>query len=342
LLSQKRIYNHIHYISFFFPMLTDVFIYIILALISFFPIVIWAYIFSYIDDNPLNKKRFFVGVVWWALSVVPILYMDRILAILDFKYLNTFYFISEIGSFFSSIEFAFSLALFLLILVFFSFFLWSSIHKFKKVIKVYLKNILVFLVFIWVLSLVVYFLNMIFSKIDFEISDGVVFWDILFNSFKLIVFYYLLVAFIEESSKHFNFLQSSIFHIDSIKTWVLYAIFVALWFSLIENMLYLYNLYIQQGLGWELLKLFFFRSTFAVIVHVLSSSVVAYYFSKALLLYREKDLSVPYLKIFSFGLVIWVFLHMFFDVALTLGFSFVMFFYFIGGYLYVSSIFYKE
>jgi hypothetical protein len=41
----------------------DIFFYIALALISFFPIVIWAYIFSYIDDNPLNKKRFFVGVL---------------------------------------------------------------------------------------------------------------------------------------------------------------------------------------------------------------------------------------------------------------------------------------
>jgi hypothetical protein len=44
-------------------MLETVFIYIILALISFFPIVIWAYTFSYIDDNPLNKKRFLVGVL---------------------------------------------------------------------------------------------------------------------------------------------------------------------------------------------------------------------------------------------------------------------------------------
>jgi len=323
-------------------MFTDIFIYIILALISFFPIVIWAYIFSYIDNNPLNKKRFIVGVIWGALSVVPILYMDKILEILDFKYLNIFYYISEVGSLFSSIEFGFSLALFLLIIVLFSFFLWTSIHKFKKVVKVYLKNILVFLVFIALLSLVIYFLNILFSKFNFEISGGVMFGDIAFNSLKLIIFYYLLVAFIEESSKHFNFLQSSIFHIDSIKTWVLYALFVALWFSLIENMLYLYNLYIQKGLWWELLKLFFFRSTFAVIVHVLCSSVVAYYFSKALILYREKDLSFPYLKIFSFWLVIGVLLHMFFNVAMDLGFSSVMFLYFIGWYLYVSSIFYKE
>jgi len=107
-------------------------------------------------------------------------------------------------------------------------------------------------------------------------------------------------------------------------------------------MLYLYNYYSQVGLSKDLLQLYFFRSVFSVVVHILSSSVVAYYFSKALLLYRDHDLSFPYLKIFSFGLLISILLHLFFDVALTLGFSAVMFIYFIGGYLYVSSIFYKE
>jgi RsiW-degrading membrane proteinase PrsW (M82 family) len=183
---------------------------------------------------------------------------------------------------------------------------------------------------------------LVFSRVDFAISEPISFWNIIFNSFWLIIFYYLVVAFIEESSKHFNFLQSSVLSINSIKDWVLYAIFVALWFSLIENMLYLYNYYISYGLTSELVQIYFWRSLFSVIVHVLSSSVVAYYFSKALLLYRKKDLSLSYLKIFSYWLFVSILLHLFFDVALTLGFTFIMFIYFIWSYLYVSSIFYKE
>ena len=339
----KNIYNYcnLEFIVIFF-MLENIFIYIILALISFFPIVIWAYIFSYIDDNPLNKKRFFVGVLWWAIAVVPILHMDKILEILDFKYLNIFYFVSEIKWLFTSLEFWISMSLFLLIIVLFSFLLWWFINRFKEISKIYFKNILVFLVFIWLLSVTIFILNILFSKIDFAISNPINFGNIIFDSFKLIVFYYLLIAFIEESSKHFNFLQSSVLSINSIKDWVLYAIFVALWFSLIENMLYLYNYYIAYWMNSELIKIYFFRSAFSVIVHVLSSSVVAYYFSKALLLYREKDLSLPYLKIFSFWLLISILLHLVFDVALTLGFGTIMFIYFIWGYLYVSSIFYKE
>jgi RsiW-degrading membrane proteinase PrsW (M82 family) len=304
--------------------------------------VIWAYIFSYIDDNPLNKKRFFVGVLWWALSVVPILHMEKIINFFKVEYLNTFYFASQIKDFFTSIQFWLSLALFLLVIILFSFLLWNFFMRFKEILKIYVKNILVFLVFIAWISVLIFWMNYILDIINFDIKQWINFWNIIFNSFKLIIFYYFIVAFIEEASKHFNFLQSSVLEIDSIKNWVLYAIFVALGFALIENMLYLYNFYLQYWLTWELLKLYFMRSTFAVIVHVLSSSIVAYYFSKAFLKYKWKDLSFPYLKIFLFGLFISIMLHMIFDVALTLGFWFVMFIYFIWWYLYVSWIFYNE
>lgn len=323
-------------------MLENLFLYIALAMISFFPIVVWAYTFAYIDNNPLNKKRFLIGIAWGALAVVPILYMDKIINLINIEYLNIFKYISEISSLSTSLQFGVSLSLFLLVIILFSFLLWWFFNKFKKILKVYFKNILVFLFFILILSASLFLLSFLLNSVDVKIIDEVKFGEIIFNSFKLIVFYYLLVAFIEESAKHFNFLQSSVLYITSIKTWVLYAIFVALWFALIENMLYLYNYYIAYWMTTELLKIYFFRSAFSVIVHVLSSSVVAYYFTKALLLYREKDLSLPYLKIFSFGLLISILLHLFFDVALSLGFTFIMFVYFIWGYLYVSSIFYND
>ncbi len=323
-------------------MFLNIVIYIILFLISFFPIVIWAYIFSYIDDNPINKKRFFVWILWWILSVVPILYLDKFLYVLDFKYLNVFYYISEIKWIFTSFEFLISLSLFLFFISLFSFLFWGFFHKFKKIIKIYIKNIFVFLFFIWFLSILVYVFNLLFSNINIPVSDPKYFWDIVFNSFKLIFFYYLLVAFIEETSKYFNFLQSSVLYIHSIKQWVMYAIFVALWFSLIENILYLYNYYVVYWLNNELVKIYFSRSIFSVIVHILSSSVLAYYFSRALLMYREKDLSLPYLKIFFYWLFLSILLHLVFNLALTLGFTIIIFLYFIWGYLYVSSIFYKE
>lgn len=323
-------------------MIKDLFIYIVLFLISFFPIVIWAYIFSLIDDNLINRKRFVVWIIWWVVSVVPILYFDKILNIFNFKILNSFYYISQIKSFFTSIEFWISLSFFLLFISLLSLLFWSFLNNTFSILKVYLKNLLVFLMFIFFLSIIVYFLNFLFNDINIPINDSIKFWEILFNSFKLIVFYYLLVAFIEESSKHFNFLHSSVLHINTIKQWVLYAIFVALWFSLIENILYLFNYYKEYWLTLWLVKIYFLRSLISIIVHVLCSSVIAYYFSRALLLYREMDLSFSYIKIFFYWLFISIFLHLFFDIALSFGFTIVLFLYFIWTYLYVSSVFYRE
>jgi len=102
-------------------MLSSILNIILIAFISLIPIVVWAYIFSYIDDSDLNKKRFFVGIIGGGLSVVPILYMDKIISVFDFEYLNTFAFVYKVKDIFSSLEFAFSLELFLLFLVLVSF-----------------------------------------------------------------------------------------------------------------------------------------------------------------------------------------------------------------------------
>ncbi|MDD3794316.1 MAG: PrsW family glutamic-type intramembrane protease [Candidatus Gracilibacteria bacterium] len=323
-------------------MFADIIIYILLFFISFFPIVIWAYAFSFTDENPLNKKRFLAGILAGVLSVIPILYIDKIMSVLKFEYLNVFYFVSKIKDLLSSLEFGLSLSLFLFLIIIFSFFLGGFFKNKTKIFSIYIKNTLVFLIFIIFLSLFLFLIGFLFSKFDFIIDNPINFGNIVFDTLKLIIFYYVIVAFIEEASKHFNFLQSSIFYIKNIKDGVLYAIFIALGFSFIENMLYLYNYYLSYGISTELLKLYFFRSSFSVMVHVLSSSIISYYFTRALMLYRGKDLSFPYLKIFSFGIFISVLLHLIFDVALTLGFVFIIFIYFIGGYLYVSSIFYKE
>lgn len=323
-------------------MITDIWIYILLALISFLPIVVWGYIFSYVDDNPLNKRRFGVGIIGWILSVIPILYFDRLLWVFDFKYLNTFAFVSQIKDFVSSLEFGLSLSLFVLVIALFSFFVGGLVHKFRNISKIYFKNMIVFFLFIVILSVIMFWLHYVLWGIDIPMKESIYFQNIVFNSFKLVVFYYVVVAFVEEASKHFNFLQSSVLYIKNIQSGVLYAIFVALWFSFIENVLYLYTYYGQYGVGGDLLKIYFFRWAFSTIVHVLSSSVVAYYFSRALLQYREKDLSFPYIKLFCFGIFLSIFLHLIFDVAMSFWFTLIMFIYFIWGYLYVSSLFYRE
>lgn len=325
-------------------MITTFFTYIVLSVICLFPIVIWGYIFSYIDNDSINKQRFSMWILWWALSVFPILYMDKLLSIFRLDYLNIFYFVHKITWFFSALQFQFSLSLFLFFLVICSFLFWLIFVKNKKLLMIYIKNLVVFLVLVFFISFIIYLLNFLLNSSFFhDIKvEQIKFMNIVFDSFKLIVFYYFIVSFIEETSKHFNFLQTSVLYIDSVKTGVLYSIFVALWFSLIENILYLYNSYIQFGISNDFLKTYFYRSFFSVMVHILCSSFIAYYFSKAFIIYKNNGLNFPYFKVFMIWLFFWIIFHLIFDISLSTWFLSIIFIYFLFWYFYVSSIFYRE
>ncbi len=315
----------------------------LIILISFLPIILWWYAFSYVDSSTENRKRFFLWILWWIISVFPIIYSSDIAETLSISFLNIFDYMYALSDIVSLPLFFISLSIFLFFIVIFSFVFGSVVHKFRNIFYVYLRNFLVFLFLVLLLSLFIFTFKVVFPYDIYLSSDTTIsYQNIVLNSLKLVIFYYLLVAFIEEASKHFNFLQSSFVYIDSVKTWVLYAIFVALGFSFVENILYFYDVYSKNWIWSELLTIYFFRSTFSIMVHILVSSVIAFYFSKALLLYRSKDLSFPYLKIFLKWLFIGIILHLVFDVSITLWFSFMIILYFVWGYLYVSSIFYRE
>jgi hypothetical protein len=64
-------------------------------------------------------------------------------------------------------------------------------------------------------------------------------------------------------------------------------------------------------------------------VHVFCSSVIAYFFTKAYLLYKEQNKLFPYLKTFFIGLSIGIGLHFVFDFSITVGFNFVIILYFV-------------
>lgn len=318
---------------------------ILIIFISFLPVLFWAYAFSYLDSESLNRKRFFSGIIWGAISVVPILYMDKIIDYIKLSYLNIFDYIKSVNGLLSGLQFSLSLEIFLFFLALVSIIGSLFILSFKINLKTYLKNIFVFFIFSFFIVLVVYLLNLLSLKFGFlnsEIDSSLEFKTIVFNSVKLVIFYYILVAFIEEASKHFNFLSSSLFKIETLKTWVLYAIFIALWFAMLENILYFYNYYSVNWFTWDFVKLYFFRSIFAIITHIFASSIMAYFFTKAYLLYKNNLFNFNYLKIFLIWLSLAILVHLIFDVSLTLGFNLIIIIYLVWGYLYVSSIFFRE
>ncbi len=320
---------------------------VLIAFISFMPILFWAYIFSSISEEKFNRNRFFLWIVSGILSVVPILYMDELIGFLKIESINFFQYAKDIWSFFWTLSFGLSLSIFLGLIVILSFIFSLFLRKKMSILAFYSRNFLIFIIFVCIISLLFYALDLIskdFVFLNKNISSfsQIYFWETIFNTLKLIIFYYVLVAFIEESSKHFNFISAGILEIKSTKDWVLYAIFVALWFSFIENILYFYSLYNASWISFELTKIYFFRSVFSIMVHVFCSSIIAYFFTKAYLWYKKRPQIFPYLKVFLIWIFFTVSLHFIFDLAITLDFSFVVIIYFVVWYLYVSSIFYRD
>ena len=314
----------------------------LIILISLIPILLWGFIFSYINWEWLNRKRFFVGIIAWVLGVLPILYMEQIYSFIKLNFLNIFYYLGNLDSF-SIFWFSISLELFLVFLAILAFLLSYFIFRFKLKFSVYLKNIFVFFLFIFLIALGIYFINFFdFAFLNKQVNEQLSFWNIVFKSLKLVIFYYLIVAFIEEASKHFNFLSSSLIKINSISQGVLYAIYIALGFALFENILYFYHFYSQNGLSFDFVKLYFYRSIFTIITHIFASSLIAFFFTKAYLLYKEKSFNKQFVLMFWAGIFYSILAHLIFDVSLTLGFNFIIILYLVFGYLYVSFIFFRE
>lgn len=81
---------------------------------------------------------------------------------------------------------------------------------------------------------------------------------------------------------------------------MLFAVFIALGFGFIENILYLKNIAGQSGLtDASLYSTWIFRSIFSLIVHILCSVTVALYFSRAFLV-PEKTPFFEYARVLLF------------------------------------------
>lgn len=322
----------------------DIITLIILVLISFIPIVFWGYLFSYFDNEEFNKKRFFVWILAWAISVVPVLFLDDLISKTNIWFLNIFSSVYHINWVFSLFDLFLSFCIilfFLSIIPFLFFFLFPTS---KEKLKIFIKKYFLFLAYLSIIWIFLYILNKFFQtfqNIDFNYEARLSFWEILFNSFKLVIFYYLIIAILEELSKFFCFNYSKNFSISSPKEWVLYAIFIALWFSFIENILYFSSLYEEFAFGKELIWSFFSRNIFSVFLHIICSSIFAYFFSKMYLKYKY-NLNGEFIKILFLWFFLAILLHSLFNIFLTFDLTLFVFIYLVWWYFYLTYIFYGE
>ena len=316
---------------------------ILIIIIAFLPILIWGYIFSYLDNSSLNAQRFGIGILAGALSVVPVLFLSDIMSAINMSHLNIFPLLIEKNqTMHILLSLIVTIVMIAISIFIFSFGFFSK--NIAKSIKILLKNTFI-LTLLWVGFALLHLLLFQIDIFNNTLSNGgVTLQNTAFNTLKLVFFYYVIIAIIEEVSKHFCVITSSVTAVDSIKKWVLFSIFIALGFGFIENILYIKNI-AEQSWGWSssVVTTWIFRSIFSLMTHIICSVLVGLYFSRALLLqYIDTPKLLSYIKTLLSGFILSILVHAIFDISLTIGFTGIIFIYFFAWYLGITKIFYEE
>ncbi|MBC7503728.1 PrsW family intramembrane metalloprotease [Candidatus Gracilibacteria bacterium] len=137
----------------------------------------------------------------------------------------------------------------------------------------------------------------------------------------------LLSSIIEESSKHLMSigLMSQDFAFSR-RDIIIFTLFVVLGFVFAENLLYLFRSDLD-------LSTWIFRSFFSLTAHLLSASICAYVWWRAL---SYEPYSIRYIAIFSIGFALAVITHLGYNLILREGSMIGLFIYMIVGYVVVT------
>ena len=316
----------------------NIFSLLFLLVICCIPILFWGYFFSFHSDTH-TRKRFLYGVFAGWVSTFPILAMEHFYA--DFlPSLNIFKYLHSLDSFDAYVGLLFSLV-FIVVCIAVFFLLVRRVLKWKKVDLVqYVKAIWFYAVWIWILWVLFFIFSLFEHALFWEahkfLEWGPVFMWYAFQTVKLMILYYCIIAFLEEGTKYFAFLSWVNFSEFQSKQWVTFSLYIALGFAFFENILYSFSLFSEIGLTAWLVSIIFYRSIFSLFVHVFASVILWYYFSKY---YTSQWISSIQICKYIFFWVLWaITIHASYDIVVTLGWTFLIFLYFIWGYFYVSKL----
>ena len=132
----------------------EIIVILLIIFLSFIPIILWAYSFSSFDNLEINRKRFILWILSWIVSVIPILYMDKIRDIFNFSILD----LSSNFNLFWTFLWIFNLFLWLLsfnLIFFLLSIIYIFIFKINKIkYKILFKTYLFYLFFLYLFLLV--------------------------------------------------------------------------------------------------------------------------------------------------------------------------------------------
>lgn len=314
-----------------------------LIIISSIPMLLWGYLFAYMDNKSLSKTRFVSGIWGGLLALGPIWYLSSQLPSERSWYESLIWILNTTSILSSGIYILCFLLVLVLLLAAVSYLAGFVLYRAAAYKQWYIKSTCILCICAILISGLWYISSLVFMLFpDWNLALSWQSMSPVVLTLQWLFLYYLFVGIMEEAAKHFHMIPAVWNNELLRKNIVLYAIFVALGFSWIENMIYAYSYMLQNGIGPWFLTNFLYRSIFSVMVHVFASSVIAYYFSTAIASYRRNKNIFSYVKIFLFWLIWGILLHSWFDISLTLWWWIFIVIYFIAGYLYITHILYGE
>lgn len=310
-------------------MIQTIIISIFAILLLLLPLVFWMYIFLSQYDSGISRRQFIAWILSWGLIT------------LMFSYPSTPILGSLLLSIFSALDAQYIIALWLrvgwvVILISVWIFIFSVLfkHSIYKFIQKYVSALLVYFIVILLGSVIIYLAGRYMPEGNPMIQVQYIRYA--FISFWWIVWYYIIVSLLEEWIKYFwthGVVRENkkILFID----FILVACAVALWFSFVENIVYTYSYASLLGVDYWLLQVIFFRSIFAMILHIVGVIFMASWFWY--LLFSEYP-ALKRGKAFAICVSVSLISHTLFDVSLTYNYIGFIFLYVILIYLTLTYL----
>ena len=319
--------------------------YIPVGVLALFPMLLWGYLFSYLDNSPLNARRFCIGIFAGVLAVLPVLFLEDILRVLHLESLDAFTVLASASPTPNSLTLTVTVAGILAVMSAVILILGAIAFPARGTfpLRVYLRNSSIFVISSLVFLVLPSVLGIIpgFSDV---FADGVTVGGNVFRTLGAICVYYTIVGLTEEGTKHWSFLASSLSDSTTLRRGLVFSAFVALGFAFAENILYLHALLSAQGgLDGAFFTTWSMRSIFSTFVHVLCGMILAHAFFRVYTVTPTYGvLSSGAMRILVSGIGLAVLAHAIFDISLTGGFTAIIFVYAIVGYLSITGMFYRE
>ncbi len=304
---------------------------LVIIAVTFLPVFLWGYIFSYLHNDNFDRERFFIGIISGGFSVGTLVLFPKILGIEESTLTKL------------SIEFLTNERniLFLLLLLVSNtlisitttwFLLW------RKGRSLDVRAVISYVGMQFWLILIAFFV--LFSIAQIFHTSGITPNNIAFlSSIFLGILSYSFASSLEESGKHISFLGSTrILLRQKLSEIILITLFIALGFVWIENILYLINTLSKQSLGW-VVEVWILRSLFSLVIHIFAASVCTYFWFHASF---HALGSLRYSLWFLSGFFLASILHALYNYAVAQNAILILFWFFALAYFLLTKWLYQE